>query len=234
MLKEKWKPPILIGLGLVLGWLVAVALLLPSQPQKESHRHGASNEDAPWPPPWWLTWDAPLTFFTGGLFLYAFLQFGESRKSSERQLRAYVFPRAEELRDYGVGKTAYLYVKITNLGQTPAYKFKQAARGGYRNFPLTEPIPHTQDMEPESAPLGPGDFVYAKAKIMHPLTQAHLNEIKAGKKALYFVGQIDFVDAFGKPRWVKYCFASGGSDDFPLGIVRRYKRGNSTSEDESL
>jgi hypothetical protein len=156
----------------------------------------------------------------------------DAKAASQRQLRAYVFPKPIELRDFGEGETPRLVIKIQNFGQTPAYKFKQASRGGYVKYPLTDGPPDTRDEHPETQPLAPTGYILAQPVLKSPLTKEQIAAIASKKMCIMFVGQIDYTDAFGKERWVKYCFYSGGDDT--LGNVNSYKGHNSTSEDAQL
>lgn len=178
-------------------------------------------------------WAALLAaIFTGGLLIYAFFQWRDSRISSERQLRAYITVKAKTLDGAAIGEHPILGIEIKNSGQTPAYKFKQASRAGYQPFPLPGEPPETIDNNPHGMQLGPGDTSYTHPKAKYALTQGHVDGMAGKTQAFYFVGQIDFVDVFGKKRWVKYCFYSGGNVDW--GRVAVHKGGNVTSEDDTL
>ena len=167
--------------------------------------------------------------FTGAIVVFAYIQVRDARLSSERQLRAYVFPRAKALTNYAVGETPSLEITIKNYGQTPAYKLAQVSTWGYQDFPLTERLPPLENSDEERRPLAPSDHILAWPTFQNPITSAQIAEIHNGKKALYFLGRIDYVDAFGARRWVTYCYYSGGN--LPVGNVASYKGGNKTSDD---
>jgi hypothetical protein len=227
VLKREDKPLLYALLAIVLALGLNV---VASSEEHQEHRGNNPADNEPSGIPNWL-WGATEAFATGAIAIFAFVQIRDSRISSERQLRAYVFPDTRKVHAVDPGQEPWLEVVIRNSGKTPAYKFKQACRGGYQDYPMSGSIPDTRDEENETMPLGPGEDTIATPRAP-ALTAGRIALIAKGEKALYFTGQIDFVDALGHPRWVKYCFYSGGN--IPLGDVAFYKQGNSTSEDEVL
>ena len=98
------------ALGLVVA-LWALSSLTIHGIQNQPHGNNANTEPQ-WNGPWWLApaiWEA---IFTGGIALYAVRQYGESRRSSERQLRAYVYVSFE-----------HKPVQVAHSGQIVSYRF---------------------------------------------------------------------------------------------------------------
>src|SRR5271157_6081585 len=97
------------------------------------------------------------------------------RRSSERQLRAYVLPESAQINnvadpDTAIGPPretaakilypewgAVVWVQVKNMGQTPAHDVLHYADLVFREFPLRTPLPPIPDSKGLiGAPLGPG------------------------------------------------------------------------------
>ncbi|HEV2680918.1 MAG TPA: hypothetical protein VGV14_10500 [Rhodanobacter sp.] len=150
-----------------------------------------------------------------------------AQKSSERQLRAYVFATATKLVDYEVGKRPWVHVRVKNHGQTPAYNFRQSYRAGFQDYPLTSQIPTTKDTSADFINIGPGGHVEVKIGLEEVFTVGKETLLKSGTKAFYFLGYVEYTDAFGNDQWLEYCFYVGG-DQAP-GMIAFYKGHNRIS-----
>ena len=121
---------------------------------------------------------AAITALATGLLAvitYKLVQLGRNQGvATQRQLRAYVFPKAVELRDFGEGETPSLIIRIQNYGSTPAYKFKQASRGRFVDFPLSAPPPESADDGEETMTLAPTDYVLATPDLKAALTKTNI------------------------------------------------------------
>jgi hypothetical protein len=62
------------------------------------------------------------------------------------------------------------------------------------------------------------------------LTEKQNEGIQGENFRLYFWGGVDFTDAFGHKRWVRYRFEWGGEDARRLNLVSYAPQGNYTSE----
>ena len=94
--------------------------------------------------------------------------------------------------------------KIKNSGSTPAhrtYVFAIAKAVAWPAEPL--PIPSARDSLGSLAPNG--DFVDCDAGIVDGLTA---EEFRTKAKVIFLVGKITYVDAFGRRRWTKFCYAA--------------------------
>lgn len=177
----------------------------------------------------WGFWEA---FFTGVIAIWAIRQYGEMKRSSERELRAYVFIDKVEFAvpatPNGQNEPWYIHVIVKNFGQTPAYfaiaKSEQAI-GAER--PKDELIGFSADAitHPEAV-LPPGHFHTVRIKgLDNGITDFTANRT-AGNKG-YVWGRIDYMDAFGNFRWLTfqmishfgqvaqfgYCEKGNGTDD---------------------
>ena len=156
-------------------------------------------------------WGAAEAIATALIAIYAIRQYVESRRSSERQLRAYVLVEEARVESFGVGEHPKAIIRIKNFGQTPAYKLSQGANIGFLPFPPDREPPATKsDSDPESI-IGPGGVQYLLPCLnTEVMTQRKLDDIGKGTHALYVVGEIHYEDCFGHPRCTKYFFFSGG------------------------
>jgi len=121
----------------------------------------------------------------------------ETRLSNERQLRAYVCVDSVGLR-WENNRTAFAKVTVRNAGQTPAYQFTHI-NGLFvgTDDDGSEP-PHISIND-----LGPGIEMHGTC-ISDPISDHDWDAVRKGTIPLYLVGDISYVDAFGKSRFVRY------------------------------
>jgi len=153
-------------------------------------------------------------------------------ETAERQLRAYVFPIEARLTRFSAGEVPECKIVAFNSGQTPAYRLTHVARFVLADFPLKEVLPDCRASEATSttnlAPQAPLDKLGAAHWLLSETAEVRLRK---GEAAIYLYGRIDFFDAFGRPRWVKYRYMTGGDVGFPReGRVGVCRDGNETSE----
>jgi hypothetical protein len=137
-----------------------------------------------------------------------------SKESSERELRAYVFPFAAHLLDGSLAKPVIraivnhpgVHFVARNSGQTPAYRavvysdFK-VMETRYEETGLTiPPIPQGY----ERYALAPNGDVSKTHRHPHALTKVEMDGIKAGTTALYIYGRAEYTDAFKRPRFTNF------------------------------
>jgi len=170
-----------------------------------------------------------LVVVTALLALIAYLQI----RTTQRQLRAYVFPLGAELQKLNAGDVPEYRVVIQNAGQTPAYSLRHIDRFALVEFPLKEPLPEAVASKNFTRThLGPGREARKIGIAPAPLTANAIDRLKQGTAAIYAYGIIDFVDGFKKPRWVKYRYMTGGNVGFQSdGKLVICEDGNETSDD---
>ncbi len=153
-----------------------------------------------------------------------------AQESSERQLRAYVHVVEARFDNLKGGEIPIAKIKIQNFGQTPAYNFSQAAILGLQNYPLIEAPPPIKGTEDPCSPIAPTGFVHIMPALKEPLTQRDVDCLLSGKFALFAVGEVAYIDCFGKSRFTKYCLFTGGKVNdgrvVPLGSSSSYITGN--------
>jgi len=184
--------------------------------KKNSNR---KNVNPPAPPPiergGLHRWIEPVALFTLFLFLATSWLVWETRKlvhgeeeSSQRQLRAYLAP---EPVNFGIfGDRVTIKLKLKNVGSTPANRVASTSTIAVLPRPL------------------PADYVFAHGSLDHSpfilypgqeretitvhnvkLSPEELSRLGNGE-ALYFYGEIGYVDAFNKPQRTTYCIFVDG------------------------
>lgn len=176
-----------------------------------------------------------LAFFAviGGILAWRTLTV--MRRSSERQLRAYLLPENATISnvadpELAIGPPretaakihypewgAVVMVHIKNMGQTPAHDVLHYADLVFREFPLESPLPKIPDSGGLiGAPLGPGVFT-SKKKDYAPLTPDQLASLRDGKSAFYLYGEVRYSDVFKKRHFTRYRFLHN-SGAGPIGV----------------
>ena len=181
--------------------------------KQEEHRKEKAHED------WWLTkatfWLAAVTtilaFFTGGLWFATYRLVSEAKDTARRQLRAYISLKSGEIVISQDKKEFSVALKFINCGQTPAYSLSISFESEIRElseigqiFPSTKPIEERESKSME----GPGiDINTAETK---PFVNDQLNRVSNGTSAIFVWGEINYIDIFNKPHWLKFRSINGG------------------------
>ncbi|MGN6147216.1 MAG: hypothetical protein ACTHPD_01615 [Rhizomicrobium sp.] len=183
---------------------IGVALLTPHQAQYdaanpyayEEPTHQVSNWD------WALTAAISAAIFTGVLALIGMFQTCDTRKSNERQLRAYVSVIASGFDGTRTGKRGgpAFQIAFRNAGQTPANNVRCWTGVKFRDDPLTTDLPPHPNPSLQRTTLGPQCETFGHGAKADPLTPAEVAAMQAGKEAVYFYGCINYDDVFGNPR----------------------------------
>ena len=166
--------------------------------------------------------DAIEAIGTGALAFFAFMTVADSRKSSERQLRAYVLLEGGNVYDaskIGLSSiqsgvkilpewTNYVAMDMTikNSGQTPARKVRHWAQlaicTAAEEHTLVPPI--TLD-EQQASVIGPGTPITKSLVLLpFPLAEPVLTQLKNHEKGIYLYGKIVYEDWFGEERHTVY------------------------------
>lgn len=127
-----------------------------------------------------------------------------ARKSSERQLRAYVHPTDSKviMEENGIVRAN---VRIQNAGQTPAYKLISRVTVSIGPYPLQEsPSSSSKDGQRVSrGVLQPKCHVNGTVEI-GPLGVEAQKVISAGKAVIFVHGDLSYLDVFDNPQTSKF------------------------------
>jgi hypothetical protein len=136
-----------------------------------------------------------------------------AEKTAERQLRAYVFADALEIRKFGTNEPLEGWLFLKNSGATPSYEFERGGKLMYTRFPATEfPQIEWGGIKGYLAPHG--EIFFGPIPLPRALTAAETANVIAGTHAIYLFGKIKYRDAFGHQRGFEF---------------RSYYRGNGTA-----
>jgi hypothetical protein len=161
--------------------------------------------------------DDPVVALTGGILVANFLlvltvilQIRDGRKSSERQLRAYIMSVVGVgFRQGGTRGLRFEFRPILlNTGQTPAYDAHII--NGIRLLSPQEAESYDfrlQNMPGSVATLGPRQDRFTQAIFERRLSKAELREYRLGVRKLYVFGTITYRDAFRKHRYTNFCYS---------------------------
>jgi hypothetical protein len=151
-----------------------------------------------------------LAVFTAGLFVATYCLVRESQKSSERQMRAYIFIEKREIEF--IDGVPRINLVMRNEGKTPAhdvvvYGHASIAPCPWNNFPIEK----SGKVRRSKEVLGPNGW---RDKQQVELTRdsyvANQGDIEASRMAVYAYGEITYRDAFGRDCWTKYRYFWNG------------------------
>jgi hypothetical protein len=154
--------------------------------------------------------DDPVALFTFvlclatlGLVWAVLIQMKDARRTSKRQLRAYVTVVAGGIKlvhlvEGGFGVA--VHIQLRNFAQTPAYKFTTWMKAPEIQPPEALPFTAATPVEKRNGTsiVGPGADIHLDWTIS--VAPDQLLEIQTDKRRVYVWGGADFVDAFDEPR----------------------------------
>jgi hypothetical protein len=169
-----------------------------------------------------------LAFVTTILAIFTYKLWSATKDTAKRQLRAYVFMKLEDGQDMFYNPNGCLSIALItkNFGQTPAYDISCTLQMALHKFPLTTTLPHHKyEQIASKSPLAPTDKVYHGITLGDKLTQGELDNILAGKAAIFIWGEVIYFDAFKTRQKSSLCLYSIG-EGFVNGRLAYYHEGN--------
>jgi hypothetical protein len=155
----------------------------------------------------YATWAAVFLSFVGTFLI--FLTFRETRRTSRRELRAYVSVLPKGLPVFTVGEKPRATIAIANGGTTPAYEVTQYGTVMVAEFPMKSD-PLAGEIEHHGVrgftTLHRGDSYGAPIECHEELSQADLDAFRSGEKVIYVIGNVDYRDAFNQARRTEFCY----------------------------
>lgn len=156
------------------------------------------------------------TLIVIGTFLLAgfvTIQISDSRKSSQRQLRAYIaiFDGAIGIHSTNIAGPFELVANINlkNSGQTPGYEFRTNIEAIIDDKDAS-PFIFPNTSHTSKSIIGAGTMTNLSKSVY--IDAKTLNELKNGTKKIFIWGSADYVDAFGKSRY--FIFKCNNSSAF--------------------
>jgi hypothetical protein len=120
----------------------------------------------------------------------------EARRSSERQLRGYVFVESVTFDNQKIE----LQIKYKNFGATPAEKVNVDSQIWFESRPGNI----IARINSPSAPLGPSQHSIRYFRIGEDIFKSWEPDLLERREILFVGGRIDFTDAFGKRRFTNF------------------------------
>ena len=139
--------------------------------------------------------------------------------TAERQLRAYVYVEGGQIVVTPDGGGFVAQVVFKNFGQTPANEYSTWLGGAVYEY---DALPFPKERKPladrvNRSIVGPTAVTPITTK---SATLGDIADIRSGKKAIFVWGGVDYVDAFGKQRYL-YIRASMSGPELDFGNGRR-------------
>lgn len=133
-----------------------------------------------------------------------------AKHTAERQLRAYINIDIEKI-DLSTTALTEVVLRVTNVGQTPAYELVANSWVDLRPWPYSPngrfegpPDPNL----PAKSIINPSQARRFKTGSARPLTEQELADVALGtRKRLYVYGLVTYKDTFGHPRFAEFCLA---------------------------
>jgi hypothetical protein len=146
------------------------------------------------------------------------------RDTATRQLRAYVAIPKLRIRRVELGSKPVAVIKIKNSGQTPAYDLRGHFGLALFPYPFKDVGEPATPNEISVIDVGPNQAIVARAELIGPLEQKHIDALRDGRGAMLLVGHVTYRDAFGqthrmdaKLRYTRQVFGSNKMEICPDG-----------------
>jgi hypothetical protein len=183
------------------------------------------------PVAWFTLWLTGLTgilaFSTIALWLVTQGIFRHGRRSTEQQLRAYLFVKECSMDRFVKHLPPFIRLILENTGQTPAWNVRCRFSAEVLPFPSSKKV--VGDEMRKFGDIGPSGH-QTLALEMDPLTPDMQSDIVGGEMAIYFEGRIDYEDAFGRDQWLTFRLVYGGEmGTSPAGVMLSDYTGNDAS-----
>jgi hypothetical protein len=150
----------------------------------------------------------------------------DQQHTTRAQLRAYVMVQSVVITEIHDGGAPDAHITLKNFGQTPATDVTHWARLIFSTFPEpARPLPGRGNAELPESTMAPGATLGVITGLPAPLPPIVTETLIAHTHALYVVGQIGYVDVFGKRRQTDFLLFCTGHL-LPTGSVANHQTGN--------
>jgi hypothetical protein len=148
------------------------------------------------------TWILGIIGFGTGIVLYFTLC--HARKSSERQLRAYVHIEDVVMSEMNSGYDPNIQIIVNNYGQTPARQITNTFKWDSVIQPTESDFTLNGAQTEELGDLAPNQKTYST--FTYPYWQRIKIDISTRAQTFYVFGRIDYRDVFDRGWWTEYRF----------------------------
>ena len=125
--------------------------------------------------------------------------------TAERELRPYVGVTSQAAAAPVAGQQHSAGLFLTNYGQTPALKIRYWGNVIIQEWPLTSPLPE-RSFGSNMLPINPAQKVPVHFTAVAPLTAQEGADFRAGSRAFYFYGKVEYQDGFEQTRTTYFRF----------------------------
>jgi hypothetical protein len=134
-----------------------------------------------------------------------------SGDTAKRQLRAYIFSDHAKVIGFNTNSHILVTAAFKNSGQTPAYNVIVWVNCHIAAYPLEGKRERPTDESGASrGHVGPGATFHVPMQLSETKTASQTAAIRAGVGAIYYYGEVTYIDAFWQARFTRFCFMYGG------------------------
>jgi hypothetical protein len=154
-----------------------------------------------------------------------------AQEAAKRQLRAYIDVRTKGMSNIEEGIMPRVHDSFHNIGRTPAYDNGSSSHIAVAEYPLSHTLISEECSHAGTSPKASKWFVgkVSRPETVRelPFTAGEIEDIKAGKAAVYFHGRVCYRDIFNESHRTDFCtFWKWDAGRFSPGLY--CDRGNST------
>jgi hypothetical protein len=164
---------------------------------------------------------------TVGLVLATWLLVRDAKKSSERQLRAYISVRPRTAIDVYAERTPTVTFQVINTGQTPAYNVRYLAIGEILPYPLARnqgDLVSPMEEEISTRPVHAKMHIKGEAIAEQPISMEMYRAMIGTTHRFYLAGIVFYEDVFGITRKTKFCAYFGGPEYDHIATLAHHER----------
>ena len=186
-----------------------------------------------------------LAFFTALLWLATYRLVRGAKDTARRQLRAYISLTEGEIVISEEKKEFRVVLKFINCGQTPAYSVSSSFEAEIRELQEVK-RPEIGQVFPSAKPVGErgsntiaGPGLHINTAEVKPFINDQLGSVGRGTSAIFVWGEINYIDIFDQPHWLKFRYVNGGKAHDKLKTnsgwhLQPCKEGNDADRDGNL
>ncbi len=162
----------------------------------------------------WIT--GVLAFFTALLWGATYCLVRNAKDTARRQLRAYISLTGGDIVVSEEKKEFRVALKFINCGQTPAYSVSSSFEAEIRELQNVN-LPELGQVFPSAKPIGERDSntiagpgIHINTAEVKGFINDQLEHVRSRTSAIFVWGEINYIDIFDQPHWLKFRYVNGG------------------------
>jgi hypothetical protein len=136
-----------------------------------------------------------------------------ARDQEQKTLRSYVVMKEPaSVENFAVGGVAHVFATLENVGLTPVYDARWQSALNLAPYPSDIPLDAKSCDEIVRSPEQGTPALFATLQSFDKVrkdnasfTQPEIDEVKAGRSAIYFVGRVCYSDIFKRAHYTDFC-----------------------------